>query len=385
MSEQHSTPDVLARRLDQALPSGKNFTPPTTPDPLVNTATEIAKLSVPSLTSAASSRIEARMLAAFDQQHQPRVMPRVRRTSGIVTRWAIAACAALVLLFAGLTPSVSAAVPGEPLYTVKQFYERVELATAFSPSAQVSVYLQHANRRAEEALTLLERNQFDPALTNAALTDITEASKSASIIQKSPRLRGKLYQADLLLQFVLQNAYLSGLTSDDEFLALSEQVEQVGASKLLLPSESPGTGAPDETTPKPTEPTAEVTVESTAETTAEATESKLSDSAGATPTCEHGQSCYSQGVPSGVIIKPTPRPTNVHRDIQPTPASSNGGGNGYGNSNGNGNSGGGANSSGGNSGGNSNGNGNSGGGGNSSGGNSGGNGNGNGNGKGNNG
>ena len=380
MSEQHSTPDVLARRLDQALPPGTSFTPPTTPDPLVNTAREIAKLSAPTLTSAASSRIEAQMLAAFDQQHQPRIVPRSpRQTSGIFTRWAIAACAAFVLLFAGLTPSVSAAVPGEPLYAVKQLYERVELATAFSPSAQVTVYLRHANRRAEEALMLLERNQFDPALTNSALSDITEARKSASIIQKSVLLRGRLYQADLLLAFVLENAYASGLTSGDEYLALSQEVEQIGTSDLLPPSENPGTGALDEITPKPTEMTAtvEVTAESSAESTAEATdEDSFPVSVGATPTCEHGSSCYSQGVPGGVIIKPTPRPTNVHRGSESSPpsnsASSNGGGNGNGNSSGNGNSDGGGNSSGGNSSGN--GNGNSGGGGNSSGGNGNGNG-----------
>ena len=273
MSEQYTAPDVLARRLDQALPPGKNFIPPVTPDPLVNTAVEIAKLPVPGLTQAASTRIETRLLAAFDQQNparQPRVLQRPRQTSGIVARWALAACAALVLLFAGLTPSVNAAVPGEPLYTVKQFYERVELATAFTPSAQASVYLQHANRRADEALTLLERNQFDPSLANAVLTNIAEASKSAAEIRKSPRLRGQLYQADLLLTFVVQNAHESGLTTGDEFLRLAQEVEQIGASDLLLPADSPDEGVTVEITPESLdeaeiaetlEPTPEVTAE----------------------------------------------------------------------------------------------------------------------------
>ncbi len=249
MSEQHSTPDVLARRLDQALPPGTNLIPPVTPDPLVNTAAEIAKLPVPALKSAAATRIEASMLAAFDQQYpqrQPRMMPRSRRTSGFVARWALAACAALVLLFAGLTPSVSAAVPGEPLYTVKQLYERVELATAFSPSAQAGVYLQHANRRAQEALTLLDRNQFDPALANAALTNIAEASKSAAEIRKSTSLRAQLYQADLLLGFVLQNAHQSRLVTQEQFQALSQEVEQVRASELLIPSNNPDEAATSE-------------------------------------------------------------------------------------------------------------------------------------------
>ena len=352
MSEQYTAPDVLARRLDQALPPGKNFIPPVTPDPLVNTAVEIAKLPVPGLTQAASTRIETRLLAAFDQQNparQPRVMQHSRRTSGIVARWALAACAALVLLFAGLTPSVSAAVPGEPLYTVKQFYERVELATAFTPSAQASVYLLHANRRADEALTLLERNQFDPSLANAVLTNIGEASKSAAEIRKSPRLRGQLYQADLLLTFVVQNAHESGLTTGDEFLRLAQEVEQIGASDLLLPADSPDEGVTVEITPEFLDE-AEIaeTLEPTPEVTAELTESLTADLPGnSDQPCEHGQSCLSEGVPGGQIIKPTPRPTNVHRDIQPTPRSdpgggssgSNGGGNGNGNSNGGGNSG----------------------------------------------
>ncbi|MEO8391873.1 MAG: DUF5667 domain-containing protein [Chloroflexota bacterium] len=370
MSEQRYDPEVLARRLDQALPAHKTFLPPVTPDPLVNLAAEVAKLSLPTLSSSASSRIEARMLAAFDEQYRPRIVERPRRRAPSVLSWALIASLALVVLLVGLTPAVAASLPGEPLYSVKQLYEKVELSTATTSAAKANVYLQQADRRAQEALTLLERNQFDPTLVTAALSNITAAGKSADDVRASARLRGKVLEVNSLVSFVLQNAQESGLTSPANIAPLNQQVRQNEHSDLLLPLP---TAIPSLTaTPTSTQmPTLAATSTSTPSATPSPTEEETEtpspepDTAGGTPTCEYGQACLSQGMPGGQVIPPTPRPTNVHRNTPAPPPTSAGGGNanggngngdnGGGNSNGGGDSAGGSSNGGGSSGGNGNG------------------------------
>src|SRR5262249_53519340 len=148
------------------------------PDPLVNSAAEIAKLNVPTLSRQASSRIEAQMLAAFNEQYRPRVVPRSSRRTPAIFRYALVASLAIIVLIMGLTPAVAASLPGEPLYRVKQLYETVELSAATTSAAKANVYVQHADRRAQEALALLERNQFDASLVSSALSNIAEAEKT---------------------------------------------------------------------------------------------------------------------------------------------------------------------------------------------------------------
>ncbi|MFN8560557.1 MAG: hypothetical protein U0703_02740 [Anaerolineae bacterium] len=138
MSEQHPGYETLARRLDLALPPGARVIPPATQDPLVNTAAQIARLPELALSAEAYRRIEARMLAAFDAQ-QPRLLPRSQRRTAGILRWALVASLLLVVLWTGLTPTVAGSLPGEPLYSVKLFYERIEFAAATTPAAKASV------------------------------------------------------------------------------------------------------------------------------------------------------------------------------------------------------------------------------------------------------
>jgi hypothetical protein len=301
MSEQRYDPEVLARRLDQALPAHKQFLPPVTPDPLVNAAAEIARLSVPTLSSEATARIEAQMLAAFAEQDHPRRASRSSaarspRGTRSLFQFALVASLVLVVLWMGLTPAIAASLPGEPLYRVKQLYETVELSAATTPAAKANVYVQHADRRAQEALALLERHQFDPAVGTSALSNIAEEEKSAEDVRASARLRGQVAQVDTTLSFVLQNAQESGLTSPENVAPLAQQVDQIEGSELLLAlPRSPEPSAASTDTPVPT-----VTLTPTpspsptdAWTATPSPEPTLGEGS-VTATCEHGKSCLSQ-------------------------------------------------------------------------------------------
>lgn len=404
MSQQRNEPEVLAQRLDQVLPPGKKSVPSTLPDPFINTAVLLARTEVPSLDARASLRIESRMLEAFNAQHALRLPMRSRRAAPLL-RWALVASLAIILLIVGLSPAVAASLPGEPLYSVKQFYEKIELAAATTPPARASVYLRHADRRTQEALTLLERKQFAPELVSAALADIDSATQLETEVRASPRLRWQLHQVETTLSFIIQDATQSGIVSQLDVAPLSNQIEQYAQSDLLLPPampESPpapvilltntpvpsalGTETPTLTeTPVPV-PTA-TEEEALTEVMENTPPSQTPPGLVATPACQsRGNSCNSQGVPGGQVISPTHRPTNTPRNLPAPPENngnsgnnSNGNSAGNGDSNGNNGNGGGASNSSGN---NSSNNGNSAGNGNSGGNNSNGNNNsGNGNGK----
>lgn len=186
MSENRSPEEILARRLDLALPPGSDRVPAgQTPDPLVNAATLIASAPWPELTHDAEARIEAQVLAAFDRVYAaPR--RRARAARPVPIRWALRlaqAAAALVLVAAlliiGAVPAAAGSVPGEPLYGLKLAFESVELSFAASDAARASVYLEHAARRAAEAQTLLNRGQFDPGVLQNAADNLTRAVEQA--------------------------------------------------------------------------------------------------------------------------------------------------------------------------------------------------------------
>ncbi|MFN8565844.1 MAG: DUF5667 domain-containing protein, partial [Anaerolineae bacterium] len=226
MSEQHPGYETLARRLDLALPPGARVIPPITQDPLVNTAAQIARLPELALSAEAYRRIEARMLAAFDAQ-QPRLLPRSQRRTAGILRWALVASLLLVVLWTGLTPTVAGSLPGEPLYSVKLFYERIEFAAATTPAAKASVNLLHADRRAHEALALLDRDRFDSALITQALAHIADAETADAAAWQSASLRGQFRQVETALEFVLLNAQQTGLASEAEITPLSQELEEL--------------------------------------------------------------------------------------------------------------------------------------------------------------
>ena len=296
MSEMLSPEEILARRLDQVLPPDKASIPPQTPDPLVNTAARMAALHIPEPSDIALTRMESAMLAAFDKQYRVQQQPRQpRRWVSQVSRWAVAASFILVLLIAGIVPASAGSLPGEPLYSVKRLTERVELALAPDSNAAVRLRLEHAERRALEALALLERDQFDPALLDEARSELRHAEQTAS-----PELG-----ASLTFQW-----------QQGEVAELIEFVAERADDSAVIPTESPD--ATGTVTPSPTQ---------------------ALDVATDCP----GNSCNSAGVPGGQIDPENPPGQSGGRDDDPPdPPGQGDPGGGQGGDSGQGNSGGGA-------------------------------------------
>lgn len=340
MTERYTSPERLAELLDRSLPPGVSSIAAASGEPLVEAAAQLARLRLPTLAPRTSTRIEGRVMGVYNQQYRRHQLPTRSLPTGLVAvgRYALVAGVLMILLVGALTPAFAASVPGDPLYPIKQLYERVELATATSPAAQATVQLAHAERRTQEALTLLDRHQFNADLIDAALANIAAANQVASEVRASAQLRAEVLQVQSVLDFVLTDAWQSGLTTQASIRERVEAVQQLRHSDLLLslPAQEHNpnvmaladTPTPTETaTPTPT-PTCEngraclapglltqTALAPTCENGRSCLAPGLLTQAALTATCENGRSCLSHGTPGATS---TPRPTHVPPTRQPT-------------------------------------------------------------------
>ncbi len=293
MSELNPQSERLAARLDRVLPPGQSFTPPPTRDPLVNTAAYLAQTPVPPLSAEAVQRIETRLMSAFDSLH-PRI---VRRQALNVWRWAAAACVAFFLFAGGVTASAAWSVPGDPLYGVKQVIEQVELGAAFSPAAKASVYLNHAERRAHEALLLLSREQPVESLITAARDSLSAARDSLS---------AEPVDADESARINSRAAQISALV---ERVETAESAPVTPESALPLATEATDTPSPTATGTSTSTATPTITPTNTATSTAT---SSLTPTATPTPSMTR--------TPRPTVTNTFPPPTMA--PLQPPPPTS---------------------------------------------------------------
>jgi len=219
MSEMHSEAEQLASRLDRVLPPGTTFVPPRTKDQLVNTAIDIASASFPVLSADAINRIETRILVAYRGQfptkngklHTNGFHPREpvlvktttrQRTMPVVLRWVAAAVLVFVLLAGSVTAASSSTLPGDILYPVKRAVEQIELAAASSTQQRVEVYLNHAQRRAEEALILSARRQPVELVLSEAQQNVAAAEQLDPSLTESPSLLAHVLEINSILDVV---------------------------------------------------------------------------------------------------------------------------------------------------------------------------------------
>jgi hypothetical protein len=255
MTDTMTDPRSLADRLDAALPPDRFDIPSMSDDPLVNTAQLFAALPQPLLSPVTKGQIRSQVLEAYRQQTHRSVSMRSRTIAAL--RWAAVVGIVLMLSLVGVTRAALASVPGDTLYPVKEVVERVELALATSDQARASVQLKHAERRAQEALVLLDRGRWSPDLVTTALDDMIAAAKAAREDPSIPaservQLEARTVQINTLLDSILVRAARSGLVSQDSLAPLIEHVHTTQTSgSLLLPPPVPAPTATPSPTPAP--------------------------------------------------------------------------------------------------------------------------------------
>lgn len=230
-------PNSLAQQLDDLIPAGGTGGPRESADPLVAVAARLARVPQPQMTPEALMRIKIEVMDA----QQTRAARRSRRRLP-VGQWAVAASLILVLLVFGLASPVLASVPGDWLYPVKQVVEWGELTAAQSSETRAFTHLLHAERRLQEALTLLDHGQIAPDLLDSALTQIQSAAQTArSGAELSPaavtQLQTKTAEVSRLLDSTLQRALQAPIAPEGALLALELRARDLqDAGDLLLPA-----------------------------------------------------------------------------------------------------------------------------------------------------
>jgi uncharacterized protein YgiM (DUF1202 family) len=259
MTKHTHHPDHLADRLDRILAPGKPDIPAEAADPLVNAALRLANAPKPEMPADMMARVQAKMMSANQQPLPARV---IRPRLNVIHLSRLAAVASIVLVFflGGLMPALADSVPGDFLYPVKQAVEQAELTFAPSKSARADVYLTHAERRTEEAETLLGRLMFDSDLVVSALDNMVQSAELAREAASPTTLQ------ELEARTITVNAQLDGIVqqAENQHLASSEMLDSVttvmettrDSGSLLLPTPTPETDpvivATDTPTPTPT-------------------------------------------------------------------------------------------------------------------------------------
>ena len=126
-------------------------------EPLLRTAVTVESQLGHAMPSTARTRVRNRVLGEWDRKHQPR--QRRWALPSLLPRWAAVAASLFVAVMVSGVGTVAAAgnaVPGEPLYRIKEITEEVRLWMERSDQAKLEIYTRFIRERADELKELAE-------------------------------------------------------------------------------------------------------------------------------------------------------------------------------------------------------------------------------------
>jgi hypothetical protein len=267
MASSRSRPELLAEQLDTALPPGKTTITRSTTTPLIASAVEVAETRFPELSSTALLRIQAQVLAAYDQQQKQQARVLRFTPARQIVRLIAAACFVVLVGAVLSAPLVLQSAPGDALYGAKALYEDVELGFAVTDTGRAEAHLRQASRRVDEVQTLAKRGDYDAALAQEAITSLSRALSGERF--QDADIQRRATEITALLRTSLREAAAAGLISPQTALDLESQLDALFMQALIPPVIPEHT--PDPTsTPTPT-PSMTLTSTPTATMTARAT------------------------------------------------------------------------------------------------------------------
>lgn len=177
---------------------------------------------------------------------------------GWARRLASATAAALVMVMgaSGAVAASHGAVPGHALYPVKEVSERLVLAVALPTGLAVDRHLTFADRRLDEAATLVDRDG-DPALVAAAIAAHARLMERAGALAGDDReVTGRVEAATLMARRRLASLLEQGLpevAAEQARAALSASQERLDR-RPAVPPPTPGAPPALPRDPEPAEP-----------------------------------------------------------------------------------------------------------------------------------
>lgn len=148
--------------------------------PLLALAQELERLPAPQPSAEGLARAFARLAA----EAAP------RRRFFLLRRGWLAAAAALIAILAcwGIVNSSFAAVPGDLLYPVKRFRERVSYVLTLGPEGKANLHLAFSDERLKEAVRKYQRGRgIDEGLLRAMLASSAAALERAEALPTTAR------------------------------------------------------------------------------------------------------------------------------------------------------------------------------------------------------
>jgi hypothetical protein len=280
--------------------------------PLLSIVARLRAAPRPALSARASSRIEQQLLARASQMHR-RPHPWPSPSNFLATRWATAALislAVIVMIVGAGMATASSALPGEPLYKVKQITEQAQLL--MTPADSVAeVHLELAQRRLGEIETLAKRGVADDKTLQTLQAETWAAINDATALP--PAAQAKLLERVVALtthqETVLSTslAQVPQMTPDRlaqvlDTTARSHQLALSALSSVSTPT------APVEVTPTPTIPTTTAMAPVPTTTATPPLASPTTDPNTATPLPESTSACTEADCAQKPVTSLTPVP-----------------------------------------------------------------------------
>lgn len=233
----------------------------------------------------------------------------------------------LILTSSGVALAARNTIPGDTLYPVKRFEEKLQLAFSLSPDRDLRLMMEFAERRVLEMQELVLRNRL-------AYLDTTQESHS-DLIAKGLELLRRLAQTDparaqqltreMTDSLAGQMAVLSSMfVSTPEFAQGTIETALAEVNAALGASQEIGDGISLESTSTPT-PTASATrTRESSPTAAPVLSSTPTPTPSNSPTSEIVEVIEDPGTPapnptSGVVSSPTPVKTKGGSGPNPSP------------------------------------------------------------------
>ena len=166
--------------------------------PLLEMSSAVAQTAMdvePSTQFKAEARY--RFQEALTKRERKHAKPRseFRRFS---LKWATVAIALLVVFIAGSTTGIASAqsVPGQPMYPVKTFVERVQMGLTIGNARKSLLHITYAERRSSEMQSMINQGNLEQAnLLGLKLSNhLVQATQAAPAVMNTENITGRLEQ-----------------------------------------------------------------------------------------------------------------------------------------------------------------------------------------------
>lgn len=173
-------------------------------DPLERIAKKLETSEHPTLTPEQMARIESKVIDAHTAVRRSGRLYRFYSVQRALVILIVLTVPVLIGILIALSPQIHDSVPGDWLYPLKRAMEWVEITTFDLSHTDAEVHTQLAERRTDEILTLLAREETNTSLITEAINHLVKVGQG---ISESPEVAPAALQIGTMLESIVSHTH----------------------------------------------------------------------------------------------------------------------------------------------------------------------------------